>query len=419
MKKNFIKVKDFANLDKIKKQVKNALTEVEGEELKGALLALISEIEASEVELDEAALTAKIEEVLGNYKEVPAAVADAIAKVALKTQNAVNSKVEISNAVKNQISAAILRAGNKDEIKNSVEKVLVQNNITGLTFSDVIDFAVVTGWEKLNPLFEQLHATMFTKFFYTTEDMDVATAIAKQWDKASLATITKAVQELTVLGKGITTKYVYKRQRAAFEDLDEIEQAGQTSNFLTWISAELEQMIVNTIVAAILIGDQTNVAADKVTSFESIGTKAATDAFTYVKGLALGTTPLLSHYREIVDKVQNTDGKKKVFIVTQAELTNISKFIYAAGGTETYKSKEEIAGLLGVAEIYVTDYLDMLPGVKAICMIPDGYWYKLKKSIDVAYPVYERNEMNYQREKNIGGAIHDLLSTSVLKVAQA
>lgn len=419
MKKNLIKVKDFANLDKIKKQVKNALTEVEGEELKSALLSLIGEIEASEVELDEAALTAKIEEVLAGYKEVPAAVADAIQKVAQKMQNAVNPKIELSNAVKNQIAGAVLRAGNKDEIKNNVDKVLVKNNITGLTFADVIDFAVVTGWEKMNPLFEQLHETMFTKFFYTTEDMDVATAIAKQWDKTSAESVKKAVQSLTVEGKSITTKYIYKRQRAALEDLDEIDQAGQTSNFMTWISTELEQMIVNSIVVAMLVGDQTNVAADKITSFESIGTKAATDAFTYVKSLAVGSTPTLANYREIVDKVQNPNGKKKVLVISQADLTAISKFVYATGGTETYKSKEEVAGLLGVDEIFVSDYLAALAGVKAICMIPDGYWFKLKNSLEVAYPMYERNEMNYQREKNIGGAIHDLLSTSVLKVAQA
>ena len=55
---------------------------------------------------------------------------------------------------------------------------------------------------------------------------------------------------------------------------------------------------------------------------------------------------------------------------------------------------------------------------REIVMLPDGYWYNEKNAISVAYPKYEENVMNYQKERNIGGAIHDLFSTAVLKKAQ-
>jgi hypothetical protein len=230
----------------------------------------------------------------------------------------------------------------------------------------------------------------------------------------------KIIQELQVTPKTITTDFVYKRQKMANKDLAEIERAGQTAIFLQWMSLELEQMIVNTIVMAVLVGDQVNASPHKITVFESIGTKDTTDAFTFVKTLASGATPTVSDYRNIVDNMSNPYGKRKVLCMSQLDLTAISAFTYASGGTTHFRTKDEMAGQLGVDEIYVTDILQLLPGVKAVCLIPDGYWFNEMQSqaIDVVYPTWEKNEMNYQKEKYIGGAIHDLLSTSVLKIAQ-
>ena len=416
MKKKMVYLKEWINLTAIKRRVANAFSE-KGQEAADAIRALIDELESAEVEVDETALAEKIQEVLANAEpntKTEEAIANAIAKRMQAITDTVGAK-NLSAAVKNQISAAILRAASKEEVKNAVNAVLVKNDVTGLTFEDVVDYAVVESWGDLNPIFKQLHKTFFTKFFYNGQDVKTATLLAKQWDKSGETE--KKIQEIAVTGKQILTKYVYKRQRAAQEDLDEIEKAGGLTNFLRFINEELDRMIVNTIVMAILIGDNVNELADRVTTFETIGSKNASDLFTKVLNPE-GETVTLKDFRRACDAVKNPNGKRKVAILSTSMLSQISEFKYSGTGTIMYRSTDEVAKQLGVDEVILCDLLDPEEGIYGIVMLPDGYWYNEKNAISVAYPKYEENVMNYQKERNIGGAIHDLFSTAVLKKAQ-
>ena len=409
-------LKEWINLTAIKRRVANAFSE-KGQEAADAIRALIDELESAEVEVDETALAEKIQEVLANAEpntKTEEAIANAIAKRMQAITDTVGAK-NLSAAVKNQISAAILRAASKEEVKNAVNAVLVKNDVTGLTFEDVVDYAVVESWGDLNPIFKQLHKTFFTKFFYNGQDVKTATLLAKQWDKSGETE--KKIQEIAVTGKQILTKYIYKRQRAAQEDLDEIEKAGGLTNFLRFINEELDRMIVNTIVMAILIGDNVNELADRVTTFETIGSKNASDLFTKVLNPE-GDTVTLKDFRRACDAVKNPNGKRKVAILSTSMLSQISEFKYSGTGTIMYRSTDEVAKQLGVDEVILCDLLDPEEGIYGIVMLPDGYWYNEKNAISVAYPKYEENVMNYQKERNIGGAIHDLFSTAVLKKAQ-
>lgn len=409
-------LKEWINLSAIKRRVANAFSE-KGQEAADAIRALIDELESAEVEVDETALAEKIQEVLANAEpntKTEEAIANAIAKRMQAITDTVGAK-NLSAAVKNQISAAILRAASKEEVKNAVNAVLVKNDVTGLTFEDVVDYAVVESWGDLNPIFKQLHKTFFTKFFYNGQDVKTATLLAKQWDKSG--DTEKKIQEIAVTGKQILTKYIYKRQRAAQEDLDEIEKAGGLTNFLRFINEELDRMIVNTIVMAILIGDNVNELADRVTTFETIGSKNASDLFTKVLNPE-GETVTLKDFRRACDAVKNPNGKRKVAILSTSMLSQISEFKYSGTGTIMYRSTDEVAKQLGVDEVILCDLLDPEEGIYGIVMLPDGYWYNEKNAISVAYPKYEENVMNYQKERNIGGAIHDLFSTAVLKKAQ-
>lgn len=409
-------LKEWINLAAIKRRVANAFSE-KGQEAADAIRALIDELESAEVEVDETALAEKIQEVLANAEpntKTEEAIANAIAKRMQAITDTVGAK-NLSAAVKNQISAAILRAASKEEVKNAVNAVLVKNDVTGLTFEDVVDYAVVESWGDLNPIFKQLHKTFFTKFFYNGQDVKTATLLAKQWDKSGETE--KKIQEIAVTGKQILTKYIYKRQRAAQEDLDEIEKAGGLTNFLRFINEELDRMIVNTIVMAILIGDNVNELADRVTTFETIGSKNASDLFTKVLNPE-GETVTLKDFRRACDAVKNPNGKRKVAILSTSMLSQISEFKYSSTGTIMYRSTDEVAKQLGVDEVILCDLLDPEEGIYGIVMLPDGYWYNEKNAISVAYPKYEENVMNYQKERNIGGAIHDLFSTAVLKKAQ-
>lgn len=415
MKKKMVYLKEWINLSAIKRRVANAFSE-KGQEAADAIRALIDELESAEVEVDETALAEKIQEVLANAEpntKTEEAIANAIAKRMQAITDTVGAK-NLSAAVKNQISAAILRAASKEEVKNAVNAVLVKNDVTGLTFEDVVDYAVVESWGDLNPIFKQLHKTFFTKFFYNGQDVKTATLLAKQWDKSGETE--KKIQEIAVTGKQILTKYIYKRQRAAQEDLDEIEKAGGLTNFLRFINEELDRMIVNTIVMAILIGDNVNELADRVTTFETIGSKNASDLFTKVLNPE-GETVTLKDFRRACDAVKNPNGKRKVAILSTSMLSQISEFKYSGTGTIMYRSTDEVAKQLGVDEVILCDLLDPEEGIYGIVMLPDGYWYNEKNAISVAYPKYEENVMNYQKERNIGGAIHDLFSTAVLKKA--
>ena len=408
-------LKEWINLTAIKRRVANAFSE-KGQEAADAIRALIDELESAEVEVDETALAEKIQEVLANAEpntKTEEAIANAIAKRMQAITDTVGAK-NLSAAVKNQISAAILRAASKEEVKNAVNAVLVKNDVTGLTFEDVVDYAVVESWGDLNPIFKQLHKTFFTKFFYNGQDVKTATLLAKQWDKSG--DTEKKIQEIAVTGKQILTKYIYKRQRAAQEDLDEIEKAGGLTNFLRFINEELDRMIVNTIVMAILIGDNVNELADRVTTFETIGSKNVSDLFTKVLNPE-GDTVTLKDFRRACDAVKNPNGKRKVAILSTSMLSQISEFKYSGTGTIMYRSTDEVAKQLGVDEVILCDLLDPEEGIYGIVMLPDGYWYNEKNAISVAYPKYEENVMNYQKERNIGGAIHDLFSTAVLKKA--
>lgn len=413
MKKKMVYLKEWINLTAIKRRVANAFSE-KGQEAADAIRALIDELESTEVEVDETALAEKIQEVLADAEpnsKTEEAIANAIAKRMQAITDTVGAK-NLSAAVKNQISAAILRAASKEEVKNAVNAVLVKNDVTGLTFEDVVDYAVVESWGDLNPIFRQLHKTFFTKFFYNGQDVKTAKLLAKQWDKTG--DTEKKIQEIAVTGKQILTKYIYKRQRAAQEDLDEIEKAGGLTNFLRFINEELDRMIVNTIVMAILIGDNVNELADRVTTFETIGSKSQSDLFTKVLNPE-GDTVTLKDFRRACDAVKNPNGKRKIAILATSMLSQISEFKYSGTGTIMYRSTDEVAKQLGVDEVILCDLLDPEEGIYGIVMLPDGYWYNEKNAISVAYPKYEENVMNYQKERNIGGAIHDLFSTAVLK----
>lgn len=414
MKKKMVYLKEFVNLQAIKRRVANAFSE-KGQEAADAIRALIDELESAEVEVDENTLAEKIQEVLANAEpntKTEEAIANAIAKRMQEITNTAAAK-ELPVAVRNQISAAILRAGSKEEVKNAVNAVLVKNDISGFTFEEVVDYAVVENWGNLNPIFSKLHKTFFTKFFYNSQDVKTAILLAKQWDKTGETE--KKIQEIAVTGKTISTRYIYKRQQAAQEDLDEIEKAGGLTNFLRFVNEELDRMIVNTIVMAILVGDTVNDLADRVTTFETIGSKVSSDVFTTVI-TAAGAVPTLQEARATADAVKNPNGKEKVAIVSTAHISNLAEFKYSGTGSVMYRSTDDIAKQLGVDVIIPCDIFEGT-NVLMVVMLPDGYWYNEKKAISVAYPKYEENVMNYQKERNIGGAIHDLFSTAVLKKA--
>ena len=265
------------------------------------------------------------------------------------------------------------------------------------TCSVLIDFAVNDNWGTSDELFNALRKVPFSKFFYTTQDFNNANVVALGWDKTSETE--KVIQQLTVNGKKIETDYIYKRQQFAFSDLDEIEESGGTATFLRWINEELDRQIVNAIVA-VMLGNTTDFT--DITSIESLLGSGTTDAFRTVVTVTDDAAVTFAEARSIADAVATGRGAKWM-VMNQTQLTALSAFVYASGGDTIYRSKEEVAAMLGVDRIYVTDKV-----ATVICFVPDEYWVKEKAAMQVSYPKYEFNAMNYQRERNIGAAVHGL-----------
>ena len=409
MKKKLISVKDFADkMDAIKRKVKNAFSE-EGAEAAAAIRDLIDELENAEIEIDERELASRIEEVIRAYngradEEVPANVANEFAKRFKALENSMPVSDKLTPAVKNQVAAAILRSKGREAVTDAVNGVLVKNGITGLTFNDTIDFAINDNWGDSDELFAALKKVNFSKFFYTAQDFNDADVVAHGWDKTSENE--KLIQQLTVNGKKIDTQYIYKRQQIAFEDLDDIEESGSTATFLRWLDEELDRQIINAIIA-VMLGDTTHFT--DITTIEPLVGTGVTDVFRTAVTVTDATAITFTEARAIVDAVVAGRGAKWL-VMSQTQLTALAKFKYASGGDDIFRSKEEVAAMLGVDRIYVTD-----KATAVVCFIPSEYWVKEKNAMQVSYPKYEFNVMNYQRERNIGGAVHGLKTVAFAK----
>lgn len=411
MKKKIVTVKDFtsvqAKIANARKQIKNELTE-DAAELRRSLLDLLDELANAEIEVDEAELASRVREAIDAYNrddksEVPAAVANAIAAKFTALQNTMPKGEKMTAAVKNQVAAAILKARNRNEIEGAVNAVMVKNGITGLSFEETVDFAISEAWGESNRLFAALRKVPFTKFFYTEQDAIDSGVIAHGWDKTSENA--KEIQAITAQGKTIATQYIYKKQQIAQEDLDDMREHGDEATFLRWLNDELDRQIVNTIIA-VMTGA---LVSSDITTIEVLMGAGSTDAFrTAVTNSASAVTDLtLGDIRALADAVANPYGKAKWLLIDQTTLTQIAAFVYATGGDTMYHGIDTLKGLIGVDEIYVTD-LAPLP----IVFLPDGYWVKEKNAISVAYPTWEFNVMNYQKERNIGAGVHDLKSVA-------
>lgn len=394
--------------------ISNTLGE-KGQGLVDELRGIFDEFEAAEQEISDEELVAKINELVesatkGGSEEIANALAsmkNAIAEVK-NGINATEKGAKLSQAVKNQICGAMLGCKTKAEVKNAVEKVLVKNEVTGFTFADVIDYAIVDNWGDEQGMYGLLKQVPYTKFFYNDDDLSEANILAKQWDKSSAEA--KTVQIIATDGKSISTKYIYKRQKMANEDLDEIAQAGESSNFINYITTELRRQYCNTIIKKIVAGDST------ITTFESIGSKTASDLFTTVKnpeGAALVFGDLWKTVLEV------KDAANAVVYIDKAAFAAAAGFTYAAGGTEDFRGLDEMKIKLGVKDIILYDLHTYTEDkVHAVVFVPGEYWVKEKGKKEIAYPDYSFNVQNWMYEVNAGGGIHGIKSSAVLREAE-
>lgn len=429
----------------MKKKLLNVIASIEARLKKNTLSedaqALWEEVRAAFEALANDTAEHDITELKDQFEQIAAKFAASDEAVAERVQTLRNEIIGMLNAGKtakdkltpelaHSVANAIRESRSREEVRNRVEAILKENGITGLSYGYIIDYSLDLKKEDHEGLYDSLHKTKFSRFIYAEVDRTNAAQIAKQWNKTSEQD--KAIQELEANDRTIDTKYVYKRQAFAQEDLDEIEDAGQLQEFLATISEELRVLCKTGIVDAILMGDTINAAGDKITTFETIGTKAASDAFTsvltssdadvaaFISGIGATSlqSVLLASAKLAVSRLWNPYNKKVVLAMHKDVLTIMSAYVVAGGGDVTFRTREEIAAQIGVDEIYTAECMPndlKTAGTYPIfvAFMPDGYWVKEKKALDIAYPQPWKNVQNMQYEINCGGKLHDLLSSAV------
>lgn len=362
---------------------------------------------------------AKVEEIAANYvskEEVAnkiAEVRESIMQV-VRGGSAAKTENKISGKVVEQVANAILRSRSHSEAINAIEGVMTKNDITGLSYQQLVDYVLNIKQDDADEVFDALNVTPFAKWFYGELNDSNAEQVAKQWDKASQKGVTKDLQTLALQGKSIECKEVYKMQRIANSDLNAAEEAGQQTQLLASAVAELRKSVKAAAVRAMLIGDKVNTGNKQITSFETIGTKKATDAFTTVLNPEGSEVTLV----DLLRTVKEVKADRKWLFITSALEVQLRKMVYATGGTATIIGLEDMAKMLGVERVINKGYLANETGLHAIVMSPDEYRVKIRKTLEIPFPEYKENAMYLLYEMDMAGAIHGIKSTAVLRAAE-
>ena len=411
MKKDFL-----VNVGRLQ-GIKNALTG-DAKDFADAVLAAFQSMQDDDKEHGVEELTAKVEEIAGEYvskQDVENKIAEVRESILRMVRaNGAGEQSKLTPEIAKQVANAILRSRSHAEAMTALDGVIAKNDLTGITYQELVDYTLNIKQDDADEVFDALSVTPFATWFYGELDGDNSEQVAKQWDKSQQKGITKDLQTLAVNGKTITCRPVYKMQRISNDDVFAAEEAGQLPQLLSSVSAEERKAIKAGVVRAILIGDKVNSGNKQITSFETIGTKKATDVFTTVLNPEGAEVTLV----DLLRTVKEVKTERKWLFITSALEVKLRKMLYAAGGTATIIGLEDMAKMIGVERVINKDYLANEEGLHAIVMSPDEYRVKIRKTNEVPFPEWKENAQYLLAEMDMAGAIHGIKSTAVLRAAQ-
>ena len=394
--------------------IKNALTG-DAKDFADAVLSAFQSMADDDAEHGVEELTAKVEEIAGEYvskQDVENKIAEVRESILRMVRaNGAGEPSKLTKEIANQVANGVLHARTRSEAFAALDGVIAKNDLTGITYQQLVDYTLNIKQDDADEVFDALSVTPFATWFYGELDGDNTEQIAKQWDKTQQKGITKDLQNLAVKGKTITCNPVYKMQRISNDDVFAAEEAGQLPQLLSSVSAEERKAIKAGVVRAILIGDKVNSGNKQITSFETIGTKKATDVCTTVLNPEGAEVTLV----DLLRTVKAVKTERKWLFITSALEVKLRKMMYAAGGTATIIGLEDMAKMIGVERVINKDYLANEEGLHAIVMSPDEYRVKIRKTNEVPFPEWKENAQYLLAEMDMAGAIHGIKSTAVLR----
>ena len=401
---------------------KNAVTP-EGQALIDEINGILSEmVNDPDVEYNEADI---LDKVTAAAKTAGAAAAAEVASAFQGKQNKTENKMD-KEKVRGYFAEAMRNAAGKGKgaFANEFKDICMKNGITGLPSMLEVFPEIQTKFEQTSILSKLRKLGNYSLKFGVSSQADDNTDVRAlgytSYDENG-ALQAKVDQNLVLTPKTLSLGAIYKKitipKQMSYE-------TGNDTALFSWLANELVERIDNEIQRVILVGDgRTAGALDKITSFETIGTKTADDAYTVYDEVS-NALPTLAAVRAMIDQMDNS--KPITLYAHPAVITNMQAYQYAAGGAVSYITDEVLASQLGVAEIVRTKMLagsvpaPVLAAAKyplVIALQHDSYGYVGSDLFSVDYEKWDYNADVLMAEIFAGGGLIKPLSSGVLKVA--
>jgi len=357
--------------------------------------------------------------------DLKARISELLATQVAEMENKLKTTFQMKNSVDNvkyrKMFADAMRnaAGRgKGAFAEEFNKICVKNGITGMPSIVEVFPEIQTKFEQTSMLSKLRKLGQYSlKIPVSLQDDSEENVRAKGH---AVLTNEKVDQNLVITPKTLTLGAIYKK--ISVPKLLSYQVQDDTALF-QWLVEELIARIDNEIQRVILVGDgRASDSANKINSFETIGTKTATDAYTVYKNKA-GSLPTLVDVRGLIDDM-STDRPISIYANPKL-ITALKIYIAASGGSVTYMTDEVLADQLGVAEIIRTRMLttavptDTSKNPVLIAMQHDNYGYVGNDLFTVDYEKWDYNADVFLAEIFAGGGIIKPMSTGLITVSKA
>lgn len=357
--------------------------------------------------------------------DLKARISELLATQVAEMENKLKTTFQMKNSVDNvkyrKMFADAMRnaAGRgKGAFAEEFNKICVKNGVTGMPTIVEVFPEILTKFEQTSMLSKLRKLGQYSlKIPVSLQDDSEENVRAKGH---AVLTNEKVDQNLVITPKTLTLGAIYKK--ISVPKLLSYQVQDDTALF-QWLVEELISRIDNEIQRVILVGDgRASDSANKINSFETIGTKTAADAYTVYKNKA-GSLPSLQDVRDLIDDM-STDRPISIY-ANPKMITNLKRYVAASGGSVTYMTDEVLADQLGVAEIIRTRMLttaiptDTSKNPVLIAMQHDNYGYVGNDLFTVDYEKWDYNADVFLAEIFAGGGIIKPMSTGLITVSKA
>lgn len=369
------------------------------------LKAMIAEVEAMEEQAD-------VDSVLEDFKtKIDEKILALKEKIELQKDE---KNVEMENYLDSKNSLTdfynvVKTSKNSFEFSNAWSAKLSENGITTseggaeALLPSAIRGAIKDAWERPANFLNQLKNTNAKRYLVRTASGEGEDIRAKGHTKGN----TKTAQNLVLTPKDVKAQMIYKLLPVAA--IDEFNDEG---DLIAYVVDELSRQWMAEVQRAILVGDgrQSN-DVNKINSVEAIA-RTTTDAYCTVASYDSSVT-LMEQIVDMVSTIEDVDNDGIVLFISKSDLNELRKVVVATGGTPTFLSKEAIAEMIGVKEIFTTSMLGS--DYKAVAFVPRGY-VTVGSVIPELYSWIDgyKNETVYRMERAFGGAIEAPKSAACL-----